>query len=198
METYALIDSGSMITTISEDFYNSLRPLPDLNSLSKLDDFSVEGAGGHNLPYCGYIECTVEVPFLAGQSFEVPVLVVPTTQYGLRVPVVIGTNIIRQCSERSQSHTDIPKEWKNAFVSFQQTRVGVVKSTNHQDIKVQPFETVTLSGFVRKDRNVETVVTEQTQGASTRIGVCPRVVSLDKVSRSERVPVRIFNMSAKV
>ena len=198
METYALIDSGSMITTISEDFFNSLRPLPELQLLSKLDNFTVEGAGGHDLPYSGYIECTIEVPFLANQSFEVPVLVVPTTQYSLKVPVVVGTNVIRQCNERSKGHTNIPREWTNAFVSFQQTRVGVVKSTNHQDIQVQPFETVTLSGFVRKDKNVETVVTEQTQGASTRIGVCPRVVSLDKVSKSERVPVRIFNMSAKI
>ena len=100
MKTYALINSGSMITTISEDFYNLLRPLPQLQLLSKLDNFTVEGAGGHDLPHSGYIECTIEVPFLAKQSFEVPVLVVPTTQYSLKVPVVVGTNVIRQCNER--------------------------------------------------------------------------------------------------
>ena len=60
------------------------------------------------------------------------------------------------------------------------------------------MEAVTLSGFLRKKRNVEEAVTEQTEGASTRIGVCRRVVSLDKTERSQRVPVRIFNMSAKV
>ena len=60
------------------------------------------------------------------------------------------------------------------------------------------METVTISGFVRKGRNVETAVTEQTEGASSKIGVCPRVDSLDKVGNSQRIPVRIFNMSAKV
>ena len=69
--------------------------------------------------------------------------------------------------------------------SFQQTRVGVVKSTNHQDIQVQPFETVTLSGFVRKDKNVETVVTEQTQGASTRIGFVPGLFLLTKLVKEK-------------
>ena len=60
------------------------------------------------------------------------------------------------------------------------------------------METVTISEFVRKCRNVETAVTEQTEGASSKIGVCPRVVSLDKVGNKQRIPVRIFNMSAKV
>ena len=74
----------------------------------------------------------------------------------------------------------------------------MVKSTNAYDIKVQPKETLTLSGLVRKNRQVEAVITEQTEGASTRIGVCPRIVSLQKIGTSQRVPVRIYNMSAKV
>ena len=72
------------------------------------------------------------------------------------------------------------------------------KSTNAYDIKVQPKETLTLSGLVRKNRQVEAVITEQTEGASTRIGICPRIVSLQMIGTSQRVPVRIYNMSAKV
>ena len=55
-----------------------------------------------------------------------------------------------------------------------------------------------ITGFVTKSRNVEIEVTEQTEGASSKIGVCPRVVSLDKVRNRQRMPVRIFSMSAKV
>ena len=186
-----------MITTISEDFYRSLSPTPTLISIENFN-LKVEGAGGYTLPYLGYIECGLQIPFLGQQIIEVPALVVPTTDYSLNIPVVVGTNAIKICREKCTDTTDIPDEWQTAFLSLQQSRVGVVKSTNTSNIQIQPMETVTLSGFLRKKRNVEEAVTEQTEGASTRIGVCPRVISLDKTERSQRVPVRIFNMSAKV
>ena len=186
-----------MITTISEDFYRSLSPTPTLISIENFN-LKVVGAGGYTLPYLGYIECGLQIPFLGQQIIEVPALVVPTTDYSLNIPVVVGTNAIKICREKCTDITDIPYEWQTAFLSLQQSRVGVVKSTNTSNIQIQPMETVTLSGFLRKKRNVEEAVTEQTEGASTRIGVCPRVVSLDKTERSQRVPVRIFNMSAKV
>ena len=53
------------------------------------------------------------------------------------------------------------------------TTVGVVKSTNKTNIVIQPMETQTISGFVRKARNVEAAIKEHTEGASSRLGVCP-------------------------
>ena len=197
IETLALIDSGSQITTLSEDFYNNMTPRPTLYSIEDLG-IKVEAAGGHILSYLGAIACEIEVPFLGKQSIKIGALVLPTTDYSLNVPVIVGTNAIAPCRDRCESNTErIPNQWKNAFVALQDTHVGVVKSTD-TTIQVQPNETVTISGFVRKKRNVESVVTEQTQGASSKIGVCPRVVSLDKAEKCQRVPVRIYNMSAKV
>ncbi len=91
----ALIDSGSMVTTVSEELYRSLDPRPVLRSL---DDFglTVHGPNGAELPYMGYIEACIGVDFL-DEPVAVPVLVVPTTEYGLTVPLVIGTNVIRLC-----------------------------------------------------------------------------------------------------
>ena len=40
-------------------------------------------------------------------------------------------------------------------------------------------------------------MTEQTEGASCRTGVSPWVVSLEKTGKTQRVHVRIYNMSAK-
>ena len=184
-----------MITTISEEYYRNLNPQPTLLSL---DTLTVETAGGYTLPYLGYIECTLHVPFLGQQDIEVPALVVPSTEYNLKVPVVVGTNAIKLCRDMCSSNSEIPKEWQNAFISFQQSRVGIVKSTDKCNVEIQPMETITISGFVRKSRNVESAVTEQTVGASSKIGVCPRFVSLDKAGTSQRVAVKIFNMSAKV
>ena len=193
----ALIDSGSQITTVSEDFYNSLTPKPILYSVHELG-IRVEAAGGHNLSYLGAIAVNIEVPFLGKRVIETGALVLPTTDYSMNVPVIVGTNAIAKCRDKCEKNTEeLPNQWRNAFIALQDTHVGVVKSTD-TTIHVQPNETVTISGFVRKRKNVESVVTEQTQGASSKIGVCPRVVSLDKAEKAQRVPVRIYNMSAKV
>ena len=43
-EVLALIDRGSSVTTISEEFYKSLNPLPELMSVASLN-LRNEGAG---------------------------------------------------------------------------------------------------------------------------------------------------------
>ena len=84
-------------------------------------------------------------------------------------------------------------------MSLQTGFIGNVKSTNKIDIEVKPYETVTISGLLKKDQRMEynEAVTEQSEKASDRIGVCPRVVSLNSSGRNHRVPVRIFNISAR-
>ena len=47
-------------------------------------------------------------------------------------------------------------------LSLQKGFAGVVKSTNKMEIEIQPYGTVTLSGFTRKKGNIETAITEQT------------------------------------
>ena len=87
--------------------------------------------------------------------------------------MIVGTNAINRCKH-------MPLKWQNALVSMQQSKIGTVKSTNKTDIQVQPMETLTLPGLVRKKHQVQSAITEQTEGASTRIGICPWVVSLSK------------------
>lgn len=84
-------------------------------------NLDVQGEGGNQLPYSAYIEGEIQVSFLPKCDIQVPVLVVPVTNYGLHVPVVIGTNVIRLCRNSCDSEATIPDTWKNAFVSFQQS-----------------------------------------------------------------------------
>ena len=102
-----------------------MNPKPKLGSI---DDFqlTIEGAGGYKVPYAGYIWCTIEVPFLPSQKLEVPVLIVPSSEYSLEVPVIIGTNVIDIYNDNSHGAKDIPREWQNAFISSQQSKVGTV------------------------------------------------------------------------
>lgn len=188
-----------MITTISIEFYNTLKNKPPLLSLDHLN-LKVNAANGEQVPYQGYVEARLKVPFLKNKSFDVPVLVVPMTENNKSIPVIIGTNFIRLCKEGIHDNdmdTFIPEAWNMAIDSLAEDSVGLVKSTQRYTLK--PFETRTISGFVRKTKEVNSAVTEPCSDdhCSTRVSVCPRVVTLNKPGKTTRVPVRIFNMSAK-
>ena len=159
---------------------------------------NLEGPDGKKIPYLFCVLATIVVSF-STNPIEVLVLVVPTTRYNSQVPVLIGTNVINRAKLRCPADqvATIPSQWQNAFTALQSGFVGLVKSTNRRNVTIEPLQTVTFSGLVRKEKGVETAVTENTENASSRIGVCPRVVALDKAGQNQRVPVRVFNMSAK-
>ncbi len=83
--------------------YNSLDPSPQLLSIDDFD-LKVHGAGGNVLPYLGYIEADISLPFLTPTETDVvdyfPVLVTPDTDYNQKVPVLVGTNVIRFYGDR--------------------------------------------------------------------------------------------------
>jgi hypothetical protein len=96
----ALVDTGSQVTTISEDFHKEY--LSNC-SLKQLDDIlKLEGAGGQDVPFRGYVEAQVSFPEQSSgvlECFQTLVLVVPNTTFNKQVPLVIGTNLIRRCKE---------------------------------------------------------------------------------------------------
>lgn len=192
----ALIDSGSQVTTLSEELYNTLDPAPPIVPEQEVD---LRGPDGRSLQYIQCVAVTVSADFMSGKEIVVPALVVPTTNYHKDVPVIIGTNVITRYEEMCNADADtIPVEWKRAFLSLHSGFVGSVRSTNKTSFNVQPFESITVSGLVRKQKETESAVTEQSEKASSKIGVCPRVVKLNRQGKTARVPVRIYNMSAKV
>ena len=198
IDANALVDSGSQITTITEEFYNSLSPRPHLWSLEELDlNLKVQGAGGHDIPYIGCILADVQVPFMPNCTIKVGVLVVPATDYGLEVPIILGTNVISRCRRTCDCETAVPDNWKNAFAACHTESAGIVKSTIKVTIKLKPNDSITLSGMVRNCRQIVSAVTETAKGVSSRLGVCPRVVKLDPKGKNQRVPVKIFNVSAR-
>ena len=89
----ALIDAGSVVTTICEEFYNSMNPRPELRNMSDFE-LNIAGASGSSIPYLGYIEAQVSMFDIDNDPLTVPVLVVPTTRFSGQVPIIVGTNII--------------------------------------------------------------------------------------------------------
>ena len=78
IETNALVDSGSQVTTVTEEYYRSMNPQPILYTIEDLN-LDLYAAGGNKIPLLGAIEATLEVPFLPNHEIQVPVVVVPTS-----------------------------------------------------------------------------------------------------------------------
>ena len=89
-EVSALLDTGSVVSTMVVSLCTSL----DL-TVQPLDNvLSIEGAGGHKVPYLGLVEVTIQSPEISLGEFPVLMLVVPDTEYHKRVPVLLGTKIL--------------------------------------------------------------------------------------------------------
>ena len=189
--TKALIDSGSVVSTISESLY---RNLPDKPQLHNMTDFGIiiETANGTSLPYLGYIEADIILQN-QGKAFPTLLLVVPNTEYHNKVPVLLGTNIIRDVRQ-SLKDNQLPDEWKTAVLTISSSAGTVVATRN---INLKPMETRTVTGITRKTTKHETVITEGVEDANHNAVICPRVITLKGHGKTARIPVRICNLSTK-
>ena len=112
--------------------------------------------------------------------------------------MINGTDVISRCRKNFGNQTSVPDDWKDAFVACRTESVGNVKSTNKVTVKLKPNESITLSGMVKNCRQVVSAMTENTNGASSRIGACLRVVRLDKDGKNQRVPVKIYRSTKEI
>ena len=99
----ALIDSGSMVTTVSKTFYDKcLRQQHPMEKVEIVMD--IEGAAGQYVPYLGVTEVNFALPGVVMEELWTPALVVPDTNFSKRVPVIIGTNVISVLKSRGVLH----------------------------------------------------------------------------------------------
>ena len=189
-KTVGLIDTGSMISTIAEDFILSLNPVPQLYTIEELG-LKVNVANGQTLEYSGCVVVDVSVPCLGEATVLAPCLVVPMAVYSKVVPIIVGTNIINRVYQcKAESTADIPTEWATAFQTICHDQVRVVRTTT--SVVLQPNETRTISGLARKSRDSESTLTEPLEdGLISKVSVCPRVVRTNRPGTAARIPVRV-------
>jgi transposase InsO family protein len=113
--TKILLDSGATVSTVVRSYYDkhfSHIPIVPIG-----DVLQVEVAGGHTLPYVGYVQVNIVPDVLSLQNVITGMLlVVDDTEYGKSVPVVIGTNILTFLSQQVHKHRRrIPSEWHMTF-----------------------------------------------------------------------------------
>ena len=204
----ALIDSGAQVSTITDHFARELRlEVRDVGTLLNL-----EGTGGGEVPYSGYVEANLKIPSMPNFSRDILLLVVPNSRYGEKVPVALGTlaidlvlNYIHQLGlgppdlgdpwRRGSAGRSIPiKSCQTQGNDFPLTKVkGKVIAS--RKITLGAFETQRLKGVcaVREHRKRVNVITEPTLvgGAVRDVEVINAYVFLKP--GSSRVPVVIKN-----
>ena len=119
-----LVDSGAQVTTIADKFYQE--HLAEKVQLNPLDGIlNLWGAGGHSLGYKGCVILEIGYPDFVHDCMKEQLslaLVVPDTDYNLKVPLTIGTNLIRPnyqqlVEEKGKDISSWPvsTEWKIAY-----------------------------------------------------------------------------------
>ena len=82
-----LLDSGAQPSGISLELARKLGlKIYQLDTL-----LDIEGFGGNDVPYLGYVEAHLQVKGISGMDEDSLFLVVPDSNYTRRVPISIGT-----------------------------------------------------------------------------------------------------------
>lgn len=163
VQCVSLLDSGSQVTTISKSFHESHlshRPIFPIQDL-----LDIEGAGGQEVPYLGYVQANIHFPEdVMGKAERVVTLalVVPDHRTNMDVPLLIGTNTLdplyAKCaqnkfgkySSRASHCFQLVKHLYQRYKIHQQNgRVGTVKLQSKKCITIPAGERVALTGYAR-------------------------------------------------
>lgn len=87
VNTCALLDTGSTVSTISEEYYRQYCSHCNIIAVNVLLD--IECADGPSMPYLGCIKMDLNMDIRTSVF-----LVTPTSNYSCRVPVLLGTNAL--------------------------------------------------------------------------------------------------------
>ena len=82
-----LIDSGSQLSSISVAWVKKL----NLNLRQLHSVLQIEGSGGFDVPYLGYVEACLTVPEVSAFDMDVLLLIVPDSAHTAHTPITLGS-----------------------------------------------------------------------------------------------------------
>jgi len=212
----ALLDTGATISVISESFYKS--HLGHINMVPLDSLLNIECAQGENLTYMGYIEVKVK-SISAGCEDSVPcvILVIPDTKYNVKVPVLLGTNILLQFLEvckhrhgvRFMQTANIHTPWYLTYrcmVTREKElmrnggKLGLVKSSEVKKIYIPGNSTVVIRGqLCRQVPYAQVCALLQPTVNSTisdDLDISPTIIQYDSQGKEE-IQVHIANVTTQ-
>ena len=211
IDTKCLLDSGSQVTVLSEQFYRkhlSHFPLKDLDT-----DLHITGAGGQSVPYLGIVNVTLTLPKTVagtGSPVNTMVFVCKDTDFSARVPLIVGTNVFRTLASMEERKDgtkffdNLPPTLK-CEAAFMYTdsiseqgssgRLGPVRLRG-KDCVIPAGETIDVKGFshvtVPCTRDSVLIQEPVIQTLPSGLGVVSRKVNVDDLFH---VKVSLHNMS---
>ena len=202
----ALIDSGSMVSQITLSLAKALQlKTHQLNTL-----IPMEGAGGIEVPYIGYIEACLKIPEVSAFEEDCLFLVVPNHQYGYRVPATVGMLHIDMIIEKAtpEELDKISITWGRGQlfrkIQARQVQIGNQKELEKiegnikltKTIKLKLNETHKLEGQGTHPLNAKraNVIIEPTDNEGGEYTI-PSYTYIK--SNSKRVPIGLRNMSCR-
>ena len=121
----------------------------------------IEGFGGNDVPYLGYVESRLQVKGISGMDEDSLFLVVPDSNYTKRVPISIGTVHIERSLQllKEEEIPNLTHPWETVIFPKQilkkekiiepdfnlETVEGKVKLS--KSLVLKPFETFLVSGI---------------------------------------------------
>ena len=169
----------------------------------------IEGSGGLEVPYLGYVEVHLRIPEVKAFDQDVLLLIIPDSAHTQYTPITLGTlhidMAIRLATEKELKNLN--KQWQRSLVATKLTMKEVqilnieeaqIVSKLDSDVKLVkdmttgPFETVEEKGVLKKTPNhykrVNVVVDDLGQGQHCGdIAVVHQLQILKP--RSDRIPV---------
>ena len=166
-----MLDTGSEVTTIDEDYYRQNLPHRKLNPL---DELEVKGAAGHDVPYVGYIALDLKFTDVGvWETMETLALVTPSTGENRDVPLLVGTNtkLVRDmaqlCLKRGGKQfakkLKVMSIWAKAYqdavrLDTNDGKIGVVKLHGKKPVSIKSGEKIAVTGSIRNHLNHEVEV----------------------------------------
>ena len=165
-ETQALLDSCSQLSAISWTWVKRLKLEPKL--LQSI--LQIEGSGGLEVPYLGYVEVHLEIPEVKAFNQDVLLLTVPDSTHTRSTPIALGTLHIDMAIKLAieEKLKNLNKQWQRSLVATKLTmkEVQVLNTEEAQivsrldsnvklvgDTILGPFETIKMKGILRKTPN---------------------------------------------
>ena len=216
IETLALLDTGSCVSTVTDEFYRNHLSHLELHNIEEI--LNIECADGNNLEYLGFLEAKMEVKGIPTEiSHTCLFLVVPESKYGKTVPVLIGTNILtclmETCKEslgvRYLQKTQLYTPWYLSFrcmsirqktLRRQKNKLGIVRSAERQTILIKPNSDISVRGYVSQDVEFQpcTAMLEETEDSilSPDLDITPAIIDY-KYRNNGIIDVRISNITTR-
>ena len=161
-ETRALLDSGSQLSAISLEWVKKLKLEPQqLHSI-----LQIEGSGGLEVPYLGYVEAHLKIPEIKAFDLDVLFLIVPDSAHTQYTPITLGTLHIDMAIKLATKKEleNLNKQWKRSLVATNLTmkEAQIVGVNDEQiiskidnvlklarDTTIGPFGTIEVKGIIK-------------------------------------------------